>query len=101
MKSLCTIYSKEANVMVLRSRYPNLYIPSDFFNAAFRWSEAFPAHRPFSLGNQSTFYIMHKEVEPVDKVEAVLEPPDADHLYSAKVSNVGNAVAYEVCRMPR
>ena len=28
---------------------------------------------------------MHKEVDRVEKNDAVLEPPDADHLYSAKV----------------
>ena len=31
---------------------------------------------------------MSKEVPPIEKNEAVLEPPDADHLYSAKVNYV-------------
>ncbi len=73
-------------MITLRSRYTNLYIPSDFFNSNFSWLEAFPLHRPFQLGHHSSFHVMSKEVQGVDKMEATLEPSDADHLYSAKVS---------------
>ena len=74
-----------ANVISLRSRYSNMYVPSDFFNASFNWVQAFPLHRPLQLGHQCNFHVMHKEVEIPDANDAVLEPPDADHLYSAKV----------------
>ncbi|XP_032651128.1 cell division cycle and apoptosis regulator protein 1 isoform X2 [Chelonoidis abingdonii] len=73
------------DMMELRRRYQNLYIPSDFFDAQFTWVDAFPMSRPFQLGNYCNFYVMHREVDPLDKNTAVLDPPDADHLYSAKV----------------
>ncbi|XP_061491174.1 cell division cycle and apoptosis regulator protein 1 isoform X2 [Rhineura floridana] len=73
------------DMMELRRRYQNLYIPSDFFDAQFTWVDAFPMSRPFQLGNYCNFYVMHREVDPLDKNTSVLDPPDADHLYSAKV----------------
>ncbi|XP_034294541.1 cell division cycle and apoptosis regulator protein 1 isoform X2 [Pantherophis guttatus] len=73
------------DMMELRRRYQNLYIPSDFFDAQFTWVDAFPMPRPFQLGNYCNFYVMQKEVDPLDKNTAVLDPADADHLYSAKV----------------
>ncbi|XP_056018818.1 cell division cycle and apoptosis regulator protein 1-like isoform X3 [Ostrea edulis] len=76
---------KEANVISLKSRYGNLYIPSDFFNASFEWTEAFPCYRPFQMGNHCGFHVMHKDVEALGANESVLDPPDADHLFSAKV----------------
>ncbi|OXB63879.1 hypothetical protein ASZ78_004174 [Callipepla squamata] len=76
---------RSCDMMELRRRYQNLYIPSDFFDAQFMWVDAFPMSRPFQLGNYCNFYVMHREVDPIDKNAAVLDPPDADHLYSAKV----------------
>nr|XP_020033198.1 cell division cycle and apoptosis regulator protein 1 [Castor canadensis] len=73
------------DMMELRRRYQNLYIPSDFFDAQFTWVDAFPLSRPFQLGNYCNFYVMHREVESLEKNVAILDPPDADHLYSAKV----------------
>ncbi|XP_053244425.1 cell division cycle and apoptosis regulator protein 1 isoform X2 [Podarcis raffonei] len=73
------------DMMELRRRYQNLYIPSDFFDAQFTWVDAFPMSRPFQLGNYCNFYVMHREVDPLDKNTSVLDPPDANHLYSAKV----------------
>uniref|UniRef100_A0A4W3JP68 Cell division cycle and apoptosis regulator protein 1 n=1 Tax=Callorhinchus milii TaxID=7868 RepID=A0A4W3JP68_CALMI len=73
------------DMMELRRRYQNLYIPSDFFDTQFTWVDAFPLSRPFQLGNQCSFHIVHKEVDPLDKIPIALDPPDADHLYSAKV----------------
>ncbi|KAM9273512.1 cell division cycle and apoptosis regulator protein 1 isoform 7-T7 [Morus bassanus] len=75
---------RSCDMMELRRRYQNLYIPSDFFDAQFTWVDAFPMSRPFQLGNYCNFYVMHREVDPIDKNAAVLDPPDADHLYSAK-----------------
>lgn len=63
-----------------------MYIPSDFFTSAFRWIDAFPADKPFTLNKPCVFHIMSKEVDPVIPNDAVLEPPDADYLFSAKVS---------------
>ncbi|XP_008576699.1 PREDICTED: cell division cycle and apoptosis regulator protein 1 [Galeopterus variegatus] len=73
------------DMMELRRRYQNLYIPSDFFDAQFTWVDAFPLSRPFQLGNYCNFYVMHREVDSLEKNVAILDPPDADHLYSAKV----------------
>uniref|UniRef100_A0AAY4ET01 Cell division cycle and apoptosis regulator protein 1 n=1 Tax=Denticeps clupeoides TaxID=299321 RepID=A0AAY4ET01_9TELE len=69
----------------LRRRYQSLYIPSDFFDAVFTWVDAFPLSRPFQFGNYCNFHIMHKEVDSLVKNTAVLDPPDANHTYSAKV----------------
>ncbi|KAL5018166.1 hypothetical protein ScPMuIL_003888 [Solemya velum] len=77
---------KESNVIGLKSRYSNMYVPSDFFNANFSWTEAFPLTRPFQIGHHCSFHIMHKDVaDPASQTEAVLDAPDADHLFSAKV----------------
>ena len=79
---------KEADLLTLRSRYPNMYIPSDFFHAAALWSHAFPIHRPFKLGHACQFHVMDKEVEAVDvkRLDSLLEPPDVDYTFSAKVA---------------
>lgn len=55
------------DMMELRRRYQNLYIPSDFFDAQFTWVDAFPLSRPFQLGNYCNFYVMHREVESLEK----------------------------------
>ena len=80
---------RETGVITLKSRYSNMYIPSDFFNASFPWVDAFPPHRPFPLGRPCNFQVMHKEVEPIVPNVAVLEPSDADHLFSAKARDFG------------
>lgn len=72
-------------MMELRRRYQSLYIPSDFFDAVFTWVDAFPFTRPFQFSNACNFHILHKEVDPLVKNTAVLDPPDANHTYSAKV----------------
>nr|XP_009305515.1 cell division cycle and apoptosis regulator protein 1 isoform X3 [Danio rerio] len=78
------------DMMELRRRYQSLYIPSDFFNAVFTWVDAFPLSRPFTFGNYCNFHIMHKEVDSLVKNTAVLDPPDANHTYSAKVMLLAN-----------
>ena len=72
-------------MILLKSRYANLYIPSDFFNAAFSWVDAFPLGRPFNFGTPCNFHVMSKDVEAVKKADLPPDPTDADHLYSAKV----------------
>jgi hypothetical protein len=64
-----------------------MYIPSDFFNAKTIWTDVFPLYRPFELGHACQFHIMDKSADapPSDEVASVLDPPDADYRYSAKV----------------
>uniref|UniRef100_T1JF56 DBC1/CARP1 catalytically inactive NUDIX hydrolase domain-containing protein n=1 Tax=Strigamia maritima TaxID=126957 RepID=T1JF56_STRMM len=76
---------KEANVIELKKRYQNMYIPSDFFQSGFLWIDAFPIHRNFSFDHPCSFQVMQKDVDPIVENTAVLEPADADHLFSAKV----------------
>ncbi|XP_062852153.1 cell division cycle and apoptosis regulator protein 1 [Trichomycterus rosablanca] len=78
------------DMMELRRRYQSLYIPSDFFDALFTWVDAFHLSRPFTFGNYCNFHIMHKEVDSLVKNTAVLDPPDANHTYSAKVMLLAN-----------
>uniref|UniRef100_A0A3Q3EWA7 Cell division cycle and apoptosis regulator protein 1 n=1 Tax=Kryptolebias marmoratus TaxID=37003 RepID=A0A3Q3EWA7_KRYMA len=78
------------DLMELRRRYQSLYIPSDFFNAVFTWVDAFPLTRPFQINNACNFHILHKEVDPLVKNTAVLDPPDVNHTYSAKVMLLAN-----------
>lgn len=82
---VCSLYRYNCDMMELRRRYQSLYIPSDFFDAVFTWVDAFPLSRPFTFGNYCNFHIMHKEVDSLVKNTAVLDPPDANHTYSAKV----------------
>lgn len=78
-------FRPEADVLELRRRYWNMYIPSDFFSANFRWVDAFPPNTPFTLDRPCSFHVMNKEVDPVLENNAVLEPSDADYIFSAKV----------------
>lgn len=71
--------------MELRRRYTNLYIPSDFFFTEIRWSESFPPNATFSIQKPCAFHIKHRSVESVHENDAVLNPPDVDYLFSAKV----------------
>ena len=76
----------ECNVMDLKKRYNNLYIPSDFFNADNVWSEAFPLEAPFKITMPSTFCVMNKDhVVPVTANKFKIDPDDADYSYVAKV----------------
>ncbi|XP_061084037.1 cell division cycle and apoptosis regulator protein 1 isoform X1 [Conger conger] len=78
------------DMMELRRRYQSLYIPSDFFHAEFSWVDGFPLSRPFQFGNYCNFHIMNREVDPLTKNTAILDPPDANHTYSAKVMLLAN-----------
>ncbi|XP_011504659.1 PREDICTED: cell division cycle and apoptosis regulator protein 1-like [Ceratosolen solmsi marchali] len=75
----------EADVLEIKRRYQNMYIPSDFFSTNFRWVDAFPPHMPFTLNKPCSFHVMHKDVDSYVENTAILEPPDADYLFSAKV----------------
>lgn len=76
----------EADVLELRRRYTNLYVPSDFFFTEIRWSESFPPDATFSIQKPCTFHIKHRTVDSIKDNDAVLDPPDADYLFSAKVN---------------
>ncbi|XP_059611989.1 cell division cycle and apoptosis regulator protein 1-like isoform X2 [Phlebotomus argentipes] len=80
---------KEADVLALKRRYNNLYIPSDFFYTNVKWSDAFPPNAPFSIHKPCSFHIMNKDVEPVVCGELPAEPADVDYLFSAKVMLMG------------
>ena len=80
-----------SNVIDLKKRFSNLYIPSDFFNANHVWNEAYPIHDPFKLEYATSFHVFNKElVESPHSTGAspgkwVLDPPDADYTWVAKV----------------
>lgn len=81
-------FRPEADVLEIRRRYQNMYIPSDFFSTNFRWVDAFPPHMPFTLNKPCSFHVMHKDVDSCIENTAVLEPSDADYLFSAKVRSI-------------
>ncbi|XP_028178137.1 cell division cycle and apoptosis regulator protein 1-like [Ostrinia furnacalis] len=76
---------QKMDVPGLSQRYTNLYIPSDFFNAHVKWGETFPPQTPFSLNNPCGYHIMSREIDNPNPNDSVLEPPDADYRFSAKV----------------
>nr|XP_012221760.1 PREDICTED: cell division cycle and apoptosis regulator protein 1-like isoform X1 [Linepithema humile] len=86
----------EADVLEIRRRYQNMYIPSDFFSTNFRWVDAFPPHMPFTLNKPCSFHVMHKDVDPCIENTAVLEPSDADYLFSAKVMLISMPAMEEI-----
>ncbi|XP_015600550.1 cell division cycle and apoptosis regulator protein 1 [Cephus cinctus] len=86
----------EADVLEIRRRYQNMYIPSDFFSTNFRWVDAFPPHMPFTLNKPCSFHVMHKDVDPYVENTSVLEPPDADYLFSAKVMLISMPAMEEI-----
>lgn len=94
----------EADVLELRRRYMNLYVPSDFFFTEIRWPVSFPPNATFSIQRPCAFHVAHRSVEAPprrmlvadgetggdaveEEDEPVLDAPDADYLYSAKVSS--------------
>ena len=87
-------YRTHASLQELRRRYTNLYIPSDFCENHATWIDVFPAHKPLALDNSCAFHVMHKEVEPSTPNETLLDPPDADFTYSAKVFYLMYSVKY-------
>lgn len=86
---ICILFFRiEADVLELRRRYTNLYVPSDFFITQMSWVNAFPANAPYSINKPCSFLIMNKAVEPLKDFDAP-DPPDADYLFSAKVMLLG------------
>ncbi|VDN01647.1 unnamed protein product [Thelazia callipaeda] len=76
----------EQTVMQLRKRYPSLYIPSDFSDASIEWPKRTPIENPLSISaTPITFHILHKDVDYPGEKLPVLNPPDLDNRFSAKV----------------
>merc|ERR1719266_1991241 len=76
----------ESGVFDLKKRYNNMYIPSDFFMADHSWMKSFPVHDGFKIQYASTFHVFSKDqVESPFLSDAVYDPTDADHTFSAKV----------------
>lgn len=87
---MCDSNRVEGDVLELRRRYTNLYVPSDFFFTEIRWPESFPPNATFSIQKPCAFHIAHRSVEApesasADAAEPVLDASDADYLFSAKV----------------
>jgi len=75
-----------SNVMDLKKRYGNLYVPSDFFTAKHVWNEAFPIEAPFRIRQASAFHVFNKEqVDSLVENNTLYDPEDADYRYVAKV----------------
>ncbi|CAL8126672.1 unnamed protein product [Orchesella dallaii] len=88
---------KELGVKEMQRRYPNLYVPSDFFLSRSTWMDTFPLHKSFELGHSCPVQIMRKGVQKIEipdpegvsdrfnNVPDVLEPADASYTFKAKV----------------
>lgn len=87
------------DVLELKRRYKNMYIPSDFFYTNIKWVESFPADKPFAISKPCSFHIMNKDVGSVTE-NPVLDVTDSDYLFSAKVmlmSTPGLEEMYQKC----
>ncbi|CAH1108083.1 unnamed protein product [Psylliodes chrysocephalus] len=90
---------EKGDVLELKRRYKNMYIPSDFFYTFIKWVESFPASKPFSIGKPCSFHVMNKDIDSVVE-NVVIEPTDSDYLFSAKVmlmSTPGLEEMYQKC----
>lgn len=90
LSNIFLICRSEADIITLKKRYPALYIPSDFFTSRIRWCETFPVTKPFTLNRPCSFHIMHKDCDSYKKNDAIIDPPDLDYTFSAKVSGGKN-----------
>lgn len=76
---------KSSNVLNLKQSFSSLYIPSDFFSVEYNWQNSFTLQQPLSAG-KCHFYVLHKDVEMLEDIEpGILNPPDVDHTWAAKV----------------
>ncbi|XP_021950634.1 uncharacterized protein LOC110847903 isoform X2 [Folsomia candida] len=93
----------ELNSSDMKSRYKNLYVPSDFFLAKCSWMEAFPLEKPYQFShNSSLVHIMGRRVERLEmnfdndseakkmqekfnEIPNVLQAPDSSCTFSVKV----------------
>lgn len=76
---------KSSDVLQVRNYCPNLYIPSDFMKVSYKWCESFPLEQKLKM-DKCHFHVFPKDVEPIVKVdEEMLNPPDSDHTWNARV----------------
>jgi hypothetical protein len=81
-----SLHFPESSVIDLKKRYSNMYIPSDFFLADNAWMNTFPIHQPFKLQYPAAFHVFPKDlVDGPAPMDAVYDPPDADHSFNVKV----------------
>lgn len=73
------------NLIDLKTQYPNLYIPSDFFTCKYSWLNSFRVDRPLKFANTCKFHVMRKECQSIFKNDAVFEPNDINHAWTVKV----------------
>lgn len=114
--------TQSADLVALRSRYPNLYIPSDFFVAHLACNSAFDVQHPFPLVQSNpplSFHVLSKEdscrlkgnneapsstggpaaeTTPAPAASASIDPPDATRKYVAKVMLLSFPAFKEFCR---
>ena len=79
-------FSETNNVTGLKSRYSDLYIPSDFTNCKNSWTKSLPLNRALKFNNRCLFHIMRKEAQTLTPNTAVYDAPDADHTWTVKVN---------------
>uniref|UniRef100_A0A182UG50 SAP domain-containing protein n=1 Tax=Anopheles melas TaxID=34690 RepID=A0A182UG50_9DIPT len=90
---------KSVSILELRARYPKLYIPSDFILAEVGWPKSFPPNSPLPLQTGCHFHVFNKEVErPLPLEKTVLDPADADYLYTVKVMLMSTPDMLEIYR---
>lgn len=112
-----------ADVLELRHRYNNLYVPSDFFRTEIPWPNQFRPDAPFVIKQPCAFQVsvhpsesrpylpvlrsqvMHKDMEVADITSSdhAEEATDADHTFCAKVMLMGVpnvAEMYQRCFVP-
>lgn len=82
------IDAASGNVALFKTRYPNLYVPSDFSNVRHQWAHSLPMHRPLKFAStRCLFHIMNKDAHSIaGPNEAVYEPADADYRWTVKVN---------------
>lgn len=96
--------STSASATELKRRYPNLYIPSDFFHANILWSSAFPPLNPLDLSLAHCAYAVCPREKRLPGARApAREPFDTSYKYVAKVVLLATSALndiYEQCCGP-
>ena len=103
--------TQSADLVALRSRYPNLYVPSDFFVAHLACNSAFDVLHPFPLVLSNPplpFHVLSKEdccrleggaeASATAAAAASIDPPDATRKFVAKVMLLSFPAFKEFCR---
>ena len=81
----CLFSSPSLSISGVKSRYSQMYIPSDFINVKSNWQQSFPMNRPLKFNSRCLFHVMNKDAHSVNVNDAQYDPPDADHRWAVKV----------------